>query len=56
MTLDKYGIDVSYDILTDAIKNRLGNGFCPIESAVAGTESPENALVLIRNKLKEMMK
>ena len=54
-TLAKYGIDVSYDTLTDAIKNRSGDGLCPMESAVAAAESPEAALALIRDKLKEMM-
>lgn len=54
-TLAKYGIDVSYDTLTDAIRNRSGEGLCPMESAVAAAESPEAALELIRNKLKEMM-
>lgn len=54
-TFAKYGIDVSYDTLTDAIRNRSGDGFCPVESAVAGAESPEAALLLIRAKLREMM-
>lgn len=54
-TLAKYGIDVSYDTLTDAIRNRSGEGLCPMESAVAAAESPEAALGLIRNKLKELM-
>lgn len=54
-TLTKYGIDVSYDTLTDAIRNRSGEGICPMESAVAAAESPEAALGLIRNKLKELM-
>ena len=54
-TLTKYGIDVSYDTLTDAIRNRSGEGLCPMESAVAAAESPEAALGLIRNKLKELM-
>ena len=54
-TFAKYGIDVSYDTLTDAIKNRSGEGLCPMESAVAVAESPEAALGLIRNKLKELM-
>ncbi|WP_455527199.1 DUF1893 domain-containing protein [Huintestinicola sp.] len=54
-TFAKYGIDVSYDTLTDAIRNRSGDGLCPMESAVAAAESPEAALGLIRNKLKELM-
>ena len=54
-TLEKYGIDVSYGTLTDAIRNRSGDGFCPVESAVAGAENPEAALELIRAKLREMI-
>ena len=29
-TFAKYGIDVSYDTLTDAIRNRSGEGLCPM--------------------------
>lgn len=54
-TFAKYGIDVSYNTLTDAIRNRSGDGLCPMESAVAAAEGPEAALRLIRNKLKELM-
>ena len=37
-----------------AIKNRAGTGFCPMETAVSIAVSPENALMLIRAKLKEL--
>lgn len=55
-TLTQHHISVTYDILTDAIRNRDNTGFCPIESAVEGITSPEIALTAIRNRLKEMKK
>lgn len=52
--LEKYGIAIEYDTLAEAIKNRSGTGFCPMETAVSNAVSPENALELIRAKLKEL--
>lgn len=52
--LEKYGITIEYDTLAEAIKNRSGTGFCPMETAVSNAVSPENALELIRAKLKEL--
>ncbi len=43
-----------YGLLTDAILNRSRTGFCPMETAVKGTDDPYEALSLIKNKLKEM--
>lgn len=53
---ERYKIKVSYDILTDAISNRTGDGFCPMETAVLDADSPSAALDLIKNKLKELKK
>lgn len=55
-TLKRHRITVTYDVMTDAIRNRDNTGFCPIESAVAGISSPEEALEAIRERLKEMRK
>lgn len=52
--LEKYGIEFEYGTLAEAIKNRAGTGFCPMETAVFEAVSPENALMLIRAKLKEL--
>ncbi|MGN1101021.1 MAG: DUF1893 domain-containing protein [Huintestinicola sp.] len=52
--LDKYGIYAEYGTLAEAIINRSGTGLCPMETAVSGAASPENALELIRAKLKEL--
>ncbi|MBQ8782496.1 MAG: DUF1893 domain-containing protein [Clostridia bacterium] len=52
--LEKYCIEYWYDTLADAIINRKGDGFCPMETAVKEIDTPEEALVAIKNKLKEM--
>ncbi|MGN1107284.1 MAG: DUF1893 domain-containing protein [Huintestinicola sp.] len=52
--MEKYGIEIEYDTLAEAIINRSGTGFCPMETAVSDAVSPENALELIRAKLKEL--
>ena len=53
-TLIKHDIPVTYNILTEAIRNRDNTGFCPIETAVAGLTSPEMAITAIRSRLKEL--
>ena len=45
--LQKYGIAVTYCELVDAIKNRTGTGFCPMETAVLAIEEPAEALSAI---------
>lgn len=55
ITLKNNNIPVTYDTLVGAIRNRDNTGFCPIEEAVAGITSPDDALVAIRNRLKNMM-
>lgn len=51
---ERYGIEYWYDTLTDAIINRKGDGFCPMETAVRDIDSPEEALVAIKNKLNQL--
>lgn len=51
---ENHGIEYWYDTLTDAIINRKGDGFCPMETAVMDIDSPEEALVAIKNKLNEL--
>lgn len=55
-TLKKHDINITYNVLTEAIRNRDNTGFCPIESAVSGISSPEDALIAIRNRLASMNK
>ncbi|MBO7184168.1 MAG: DUF1893 domain-containing protein [Oscillospiraceae bacterium] len=41
------GVEVSWDRLTDYIRNRAGTGFCPMEQATAHIDDPEEALPVI---------
>lgn len=52
--LQAHGIAAEYGLCVPGIINRSGDGPCPMESAVRGTEDPEEAFGLIRNKLAEM--
>ena len=51
-TLLAHGIGVTFDTEVAAIRNRTDTGPCPIESAVIFTDDPDEALILIREKLK----
>ena len=48
--LEKYNINVEYDELVPAIRNRDNTGFCPIETAVKGIENLDEAMLRIREK------
>lgn len=52
--LTESGIDVEYGTLTDAIRNRAGTGFCPMETAVKGISEPAAALEAVRRKIEEL--
>ncbi len=51
---EKYGIAVSYDTLTEKIRNRAGDGYCPMEEAVWEIEQPEAARCAIEKRLAEL--
>lgn len=53
-TLTRYGILAHFDALVPQIRNRAGDGFCPIESAVADAVDPADALARIRRCLAEL--
>lgn len=52
--LELYGIDYEYETLTERIINREGTDTCPMEKAVTNTENPEEAYIILKNKLKEL--
>lgn len=52
--LQNSSISVSWDAQVDYIKNRAGDGRCPMEQATEGIDDPQEALVAIRKKLKEL--
>lgn len=54
--LERYRIPIKYGTLTEAIRNRTNTGLCPMETAVKDAENPENALLLIREKIFQFSK
>ena len=50
--LQTAGIPVTYGTLVPAIRNRTGDGFCPMESAVREITEPQAAPEAIRNALR----
>lgn len=52
--LEDHKIAVTYDILVEYIRNREGNGRCPMESAVLEIENAEEAIAAVRKKLQEL--
>ena len=52
--LQAQGIPVFYSTLVPAIKNRTGDGFCPMETAVWDLEDPKKAPNAIRETLKKL--
>ncbi len=49
--LELYGIDYEYETLTDSIINRTGTDICPMEKAVQNCDNPEEAYIILKNKL-----
>jgi len=54
--LEEAGIEVQYGKLVEAIVNRTGTGFCPMESAVLHIDDPLEALAAVERKLAELRK
>ncbi|MDE5855541.1 MAG: DUF1893 domain-containing protein [Anaeroplasmataceae bacterium] len=54
--LEKYNISFEYNILTDYIINRKGNGPCPMEEAVLNCSFKEDAIPAIYNRIKELQR
>lgn len=52
--LEKYNILCEYGTLTERIINRAGTDTCPMEKTVLNTDDPEEAYVLLKNKLQSM--
>lgn len=49
--LNDAGITVLYDEFTEAIINRRGDGFCPMESAVREISDTDKAIAVLRERL-----
>ena len=54
--LSSRNIDFSYNILTDKIINRKGDGICPMEKTVADLTDEMSAFEAIKNKLNKLRK
>lgn len=52
----RYGIEAKSDVLTEEIRNRAGDGICPMEAAVADIEEPSEAVTAIKNKIAALKK
>lgn len=48
------GIEVSWNALTEGIRNRAGDGPCPMEAATQNCTEPEEALAAIRQALRKL--
>ena len=48
------GVTVTYDTLVPAIRNRAGDGYCPMETVTLPLTDPVEAEIAIRKKLAEM--
>ena len=49
-----HGISASADALVPAIRNRAGDGFCPMETAVWDVTDPVEAEIAIRSRLEQL--
>ncbi len=54
--LKRLGVAYSFGDAVPAIKNRAGDGFCPMEQAVVDCETPQQALQAVLNKRDELAK
>ena len=54
--LAAHGVALFYDTQVEGIRNRKGDGPCPMESAVREISDPEQALAAIRKTLAEFVK
>ena len=48
------GIEATWDVLAEGIRNRKGDGPCPMEAATEGCTEPEEALEAIRQALQRL--
>lgn len=53
-TLERHGIPATWEARVPAIQNRTHTGSCPIEQAVSGAATPEQALAAIRQRLQQL--
>lgn len=54
--LTAHGVAVTYDTLVPAIRNRAGDGYCPMETVTLPLTDPLEAETAIRKRLAELLK
>ncbi len=52
--LEQHHIECEYGRLVPAIRNRAGDGFCPMESAVRNIDDPDEAVSVIKQTLETL--
>ncbi len=53
-TLQKYGVDFSFDSMVEMIINRQGDGMCPMEATVLELDEPTECFKALCAKLAEL--
>lgn len=53
---EQYGVALTCDTVTEAIRNRTNTGLCPMEAATEGAADPADALARIRRTLTALQK
>ncbi len=52
---EETGVNITYGILCDYVKNRTGDGICPMEEvALKSTTTKENLVSLLKQRLEEL--
>ena len=54
--LTAHGIDTTYDTIVPAIRNRAGDGYCPMETVTLPLTDPTEAETAIRKRLAGLMR
>lgn len=50
--LERHGIPVAYETLTDSIRNRAGTGICPMEQTVLAIDDPEEGYLALARRIR----
>ena len=50
--LERHGIPVAYETLTDSIRNRAGTGICPMEQTVLAIDDPEEGYLALSRRIR----
>ena len=51
--LELYRVNYEYEVLAEKIINRAGTDICPMERAVTNTDDPEEAYLILKDKIEK---